>query len=168
MLHFQRKQNLYLLESGLQLLSVCNAQDYTAIHSGHSASIGAHFRHIFEHYECFFSAKNTEVLYHLRKRNSSLETDLQRAILKCNELIAAIKTTDNNFALSVYDEGSNEGAPSSVCRELLFLASHTVHHYAIIKLIAIERNLPVPDNFGVAFSTIAYRKTVNVHSNLAK
>ncbi len=48
------------------------------------------------------------------------------------------------------------GANSSLARELRFLASHTVHHQAMIATILRSRGFAVPDDFGIARSTLLH------------
>jgi hypothetical protein len=43
-----------------------------------------------------------------------------------------------------------------VGRELAFVLSHTVHHNALIAIMAQTLGVPVPARFGYAPSTIAY------------
>jgi hypothetical protein len=43
-----------------------------------------------------------------------------------------------------------------VTRELQFLASHTVHHYALIAHLARDRGVGVAPEFGVAPATLDY------------
>jgi hypothetical protein len=56
--------------------------------------------------------------------------------------------------------------PTTVARELFYMLEHTVHHMAIIKMAVVNENLniDIPENFGVANSTIQYQKSV--HSKL--
>ncbi len=49
-------------------------------------------------------------------------------------------------------------ATSSVERELQFLRSHTVHHFALIAVILRLSGLEPGEEFGVAPSTLRYRK----------
>lgn len=52
-------------------------------------------------------------------------------------------------------------APSSLGRELVFLHSHSVHHFALIVIIVIilkQRGITVEQNFGIAQSTLVSRK----------
>ncbi|MFW6292999.1 MAG: hypothetical protein ACOC7V_11860 [Spirochaetota bacterium] len=51
---------------------------------------------------------------------------------------------------SLDPDGVAVEADSTVERELAMLASHTVHHYAIIALILRIQDVPVPEEFGVA------------------
>ena len=48
---------------------------------------------------------------------------------------------------------------SSVARELDFLQSHTIHHYAIIAMLCRLQNVVVEQGFGVAPSTLRYQLT---------
>jgi hypothetical protein len=45
---------------------------------------------------------------------------------------------------------------STVARELQFLLSHTVHHYALIALILRLQGFEPGEEFGVAPSTLAH------------
>ena len=47
-------------------------------------------------------------------------------------------------------------APSSLARELQFLTSHTIHHFAVIALILRAMDVEVDREFGVAPSTLRY------------
>ena len=48
------------------------------------------------------------------------------------------------------------GASSSLARELRVLASHTVHHQAMIATILRSNGISVPAGFGIARSTLLY------------
>ncbi len=50
-------------------------------------------------------------------------------------------------------------ATSSITRELDFLLSHTIHHYAIIAVLCRLQNVEVEPDFGVAPSTLRYQST---------
>ena len=47
-------------------------------------------------------------------------------------------------------------ATTSVARELVFLASHTIHHMAIIGMLAEQAGVKVSADFGVHPSTLRY------------
>jgi len=48
-------------------------------------------------------------------------------------------------------------ASTSIKRELAFLLSHTIHHYAIVAIICRLQGLSVEDDFGIAPSTLRHR-----------
>ena len=54
---------------------------------------------------------------------------------------------------------SGEWCASTGRRELQFLLSHSVHHYAIIAMICGQHEIEVPEGFGVAPSTLKYRES---------
>jgi hypothetical protein len=59
------------------------------------------------------------------------------------------------------DTGEGDERPwthSSARRELQFLLSHTVHHYALIAMICRQYGVGVEEDFGVAPSTLKYRR----------
>ena len=47
---------------------------------------------------------------------------------------------------------------STLGREIMFAVSHAIHHHALIAMLCGIRAIPVPEDFGVAPSTIAYQK----------
>ncbi len=49
--------------------------------------------------------------------------------------------------------------PTSLGRELAFVMSHTIHHNALIGVIAKLLGIDVPERFGYAPSTLAYLET---------
>ena len=51
-------------------------------------------------------------------------------------------------------------SPSTIERELKFLVSHTVHHYAIIALQLRHQGVEPGPEFGVAPSTLRYEQGV--------
>jgi hypothetical protein len=58
-------------------------------------------------------------------------------------------------ARSAGDSSEPDWSRSTIKRELQFLVSHTVHHFAIIKPLLLRDGVAVDDRFGVAPSTLA-------------
>jgi hypothetical protein len=61
------------------------------------------------------------------------------------------------------DDGGHRDAasvfsPSTIGRELQFLASHTVHHFAIMAMILRLQDIHPPADFGIAPSTLRFMK----------
>ena len=50
---------------------------------------------------------------------------------------------------------------TSLARELEFLVSHTVHHYALVAVLAHAHGVIMPADFGMAPSTLKYRQTLS-------
>lgn len=131
------------------------------------SSVGAHLRHCIDHYDNFLAGvPSGNVDYDARQRKVELETDRKRAIEKLKSLEAAlqdISELDDKPVKVKMDCGNNEDekswwTDSSVRRELQFLISHTVHHYAIIKMVLIASGCEVIEEFGIAPSTLRYHQ----------
>ena len=64
------------------------------------------------------------------------------------------------FINSASEAGSAEAydwTASTVGRELAYLLSHTIHHYALIRLLAYDHGVRLDAEFGVAPSTLKHR-----------
>lgn len=125
-----------------------------------SSTIGQHLRHCIEHYDELLLALNEcrDVNYETRPRDLLLETDPSVALHRLSATTEALALLGNNpLPLKILDTGCTSASQSSIERELQYLVSHTVHHFAIIAIIAKHFQVPVPENFGVAPSTIKHR-----------
>lgn len=61
--------------------------------------------------------------------------------------------------LEQFIDGLTMRIQSNYYRELLYNLEHCVHHQALIKVAVLQfENILIDDNFGVARSTIEYRK----------
>ena len=125
------------------------------------------FRHCLDFYLCLLTGLDEQkVDYECRKRDDQVTTDRSYASARMEELIHQLSGLADDTAarpIKVRGEapagGSHESAPwsdSSVLRELQFLFSHTVHHYAIIRLLLAAQGFKVDGEFGVAPSTLRY------------
>ncbi len=128
-----------------------------------NASIGQHVRHVIELHYCLFTGYETgNVNYEERKRDTRIETDREFAVGLMNTIIQEIDRPDKELLLyTCCNESQAETFPvkTNYFRELIYNLEHTVHHMALIRIgineVAI---LPLPEGFGVASSTIKYRK----------
>jgi len=127
------------------------------------ASVGQHVRHIIELYICLYNGYETgTVNYEKRKRDLRIETDKDFAVELMQMICNNIEKIDKDLLLeSNYDEQSTEEiiVCTNYYRELLYNLEHTVHHMALIRVGINEvSSIKVPEGFGVATSTIKYRK----------
>lgn len=126
-------------------------------------SIGKHVRHILDLFECLIrSSENGTVNYDDRKRDPKTETDKEFALMKIQNIIAALEqlNLEKKILLTQRLNDKIHVINSSVERELLYNIEHCVHHLAIIR-IGIENNfdyVQIPGNFGIAYSTISHRE----------
>lgn len=155
--------NISALQEGAQLLSVLEVNQYTqGFKPAFQSTIGAHFRHVLEHYRCFFQQIDTGAFcYDKRDRDAVLECDQAYAEQTIDELIRAFnELPENTFeqAFVIDDEQSQGPVVTTLQRELLFLQSHTVHHYAIIGAMTRAFGNQPADDFGVAIATRSHQK----------
>lgn len=164
------RANCELLQQGVDLLNRHDDATYSAVDaSSFGSGIGSHFRHVLDHYQSFLAGASSSVIdYDDRRRGTTLERERSTAIATLTGMIAAMKSVavDVNAAVEVRVSASPQGegirAQSSFGRELQFLVSHTVHHYALIAIASRMQGI-VPDaSFGVAPSTLKYRESVRV------
>jgi len=128
-------------------------------------AVGAHFRHVLDHYESFLAGLAAgRVDYDCRQRERELERDPRLAgarLEACAERLegfAAVELDRDLVVLTASAPGRVREGRSSLARELQFLASHTVHHYALIAVLVRLWGVAPDDDFGVAPSTLAYEQ----------
>jgi len=121
------------------------------------SSLGQHARHIIEHYQCFLEqiSSRIELNYDLRCRNIRLESERQYCLSVIDKVLQDFTSLSLlDIDVTHEDDVSNYVARSSLCRELMFLVSHTQHHNAMIAAMLRLSGLDVDDSFGVAQSTL--------------
>jgi len=157
--------NLIVLQQAVEVLERLDDETYAAGGSEAGSPIGAHFRHVFDHYRAFLAGlANDEIDYDARERHTPLERDRRLAIATALGFARDLgrlpaHLADRPLRVSVRSLPGNAGSPdwsvSSLKRELQFLVSHSVHHYALIKQLLRQAGLDAGEDFGVAPSTIA-------------
>ena len=128
------------------------------------ASVGGHIRHIIEHYQAFLRGlEDGEIDYEKRVRDPMVENDPAFA----GALFESIAQRLESAAPALVNRGlhycaeTTEGiaTATSVLRELEFLLSHTIHHYALVAVMARLQGLEPEREFGIAPSTLKYQRT---------
>ncbi len=141
------------------------AEQYTASVSPCDSGIGAHVRHVLDHYDALWiGLERGHINYDERQRDPRTEQDIDYALQRIDDQIdrlGKLQTVDPALALTVcMDCGSTQStevaAPTSLQRELQFLVSHTVHHDALIAAAAAQLSLTTTADFGVAPSTLRH------------
>ena len=157
----------HFLEQGIALLERLSPEEYASQSRPGWAPVGSQFRHVLDHYRCFLLGRREgRINYDARPRDPIVETDpveaaqLARALA---EALGDIHVEDGDRPVIVQmDCGGNDGVPdwrpSSIGRELQFLVSHTVHHFALIKVLLEDRGISIGEEFGTAPSTLAWQR----------
>jgi len=133
--------------------------------SEHIPAIGPHLRHCVDHYVCLLRGLETGIVdYDARDRDERIERDPGRFRELADGVIARLARIEPDAVqrpIRICQMAASECEPSYVAstleRELLFLSGHTIHHLAIVSLIARMRGVTIPEHFSVAYSTAAYR-----------
>ena len=127
------------------------------------SGVGRHMRHIMDFYTTFLEGLPTGTIdYDARQRRPDLESSRTAAASRLREIMAELETIGNldREVMSKTDghrrDPSAAFSPSTVGRELQFLAFHTVHHFAMVAMTLDRQGFKTPEAFGVAPSTLAY------------
>ncbi|NBD39382.1 MAG: DinB family protein [Verrucomicrobia bacterium] len=158
--------NLSCLQQGVDFLQTLRADHYRQVSKGvFNSTIGGHFRHNLDHYAAFLDGwEEGKIDYDARSREKAVETDPSFACERMREQMAGLAwlgeaDLDQAVAVRMDDGGDPAFSESSLRRELQFLLSHTVHHYALTVAIATRLGLgQFPEGFGVAPSTLRYEQ----------
>lgn len=127
-------------------------------------SIGAHTRHIIELYqELVRGYKNGVVDYDQRSRNHQIQTQRRTALNILQDIIQTLPQENHSIivlAPSIHAGAEAQPIGSTYDRELLYQIEHTIHHMALIRVAFKELGIgPLPEDFGVAPSTMAFRSS---------
>jgi hypothetical protein len=134
------------------------------------STLGQHFRHILNFYECLFEGAAQGVIdYSARRRQPKVECDTCFALEAFTHIAASVDTLNEEANIRVkadFSADQKDARPivqSSIGRELLFAYDHAVHHLAIIR-IGIQTACPdvlLPASVGVAPATVKYHQKQN-------
>jgi hypothetical protein len=132
-------------------------------------TIGQHVRHVIELFQCLESGyPDNSVNYEKRKRDVVIETNKELALQLLQDIYLQLDRPDKELVLHAsYDEHTDEplSIPTNYFREIAYNLEHTIHHMALIRVgIKEVSGITLPEEFGVASSTVKHRK--HVHSNI--
>ena len=159
------EDNLSCLDQGIHLLEQLPGELFTRrCPTCFNSTIGGHTRHNTDHYEQFLAGYDEgEIDYDARSRDPRVETEVDCAIELLRSLRASLSSVpeialDRAVRVRMDGGGASAWTESSVRRELQFLISHTIHHYALMGAIAQGfGDFALPADFGVAPSTLKHR-----------
>lgn len=143
------------------LLTQLTSEDYTSPCFGLSnATIGEHTRHIIEMFQCLEKQyENGIINYDDRKRDYRIQTDIAFAQQTIVDVVNQLDKQNKKLQLQQMVDGEELFLDTNYDRELLYNLEHCIHHQALIKVAVLQNDAIVIDaNFGVARSTIEYRK----------
>lgn len=126
-------------------------------------TIGQHVRHIIELFQCLEKGYEGGVVnYEKRKRDTAIETDKDLASRLLLEIHTGLSKENKALTLEAsYDDHMTEPIlfETNYNREIAYNLEHTIHHMALIRVGINEiSSIELPEDFGVASSTVKYRK----------
>jgi hypothetical protein len=158
------KHTLSQLRDCIHQMDETSFVEPVALLSGNT--IGKHTRHIIELFQCLVSQESKAVInYDDRAHSKIIETSVVLSSNAIDEILVGLSqiTSDKPLLLISCSDlnGGTFTANTSLLRELQYNVEHAIHHMAIIQ-IAIKhhfKDLCVPKDFGVAYSTIKFQET---------
>jgi hypothetical protein len=130
-----------------------------------ASSLGAHYRHVLDHFLCLAEGIRTgQVNYDQRRRNAQVENSVVCARLVTKDLIdelAGLSPEILELECAViysvgYGNNEAEAVKSNLAREVMFCVGHAIHHFAILRLLCAGVGVKLPYEFGVAPSTLKH------------
>lgn len=154
-----------ILEQGRDLIAASSDELYSASPEQFKASsLGAHYRHHLEHVCLLLSGhQQGSIDYDARTRDPRLESERAFAISCTHTVIEKLQRIPHDALLkdvvvvcrSCTTSKSRPETRSTLGRELLFLISHAVHHYALMRILVEVQGSNTCNSFGVMPSTLA-------------
>lgn len=123
------------------------------------STFGRQVRHCLDHYlQLLDGLDDGTVDYGDRNREELVEYS-PAAALECLDAVGASLSRLDELPPTLQlllQDGTR--VMTSAARELEFLSSHTIHHLAVLGLLAREQGLSVSADIGVAFSTLSHQQ----------
>ena len=129
-----------------------------------NATIGQHVRHIIELFICLENGYDTGLVnYEKRNRDTRIEKNKDFARQLLRDIYNGLNKVNKELLLEAgYGEAADQTVEvtTNYYREIIYNLEHTVHHMALIRVGINEvSGIQLPQDYGVAASTIKHRKT---------
>ncbi len=165
------------VESCERMLLVANTvtpAQYRARWKDHNG-ISPHLRHCYEHLAALMNGLDFGTIsYDTRERNVCIEQEpaaLKEAMAMLLSWINALDPTRLDTPLTICQipriDAPESQSVSTLRRELSFLTSHTIHHLALVSILAELQGVILPDDLGVAYSTTTHEHQQRGHATPA-
>ncbi|CAM3438153.1 DinB family protein [Halomonas lysinitropha] len=159
------EENLLTLAQLRSMVADLTPEGYRQAFGEHGRhTLGKHVRHIIDHYDALLDGldRDAEVIdYEQRRRDEVLEQWPQQAAshlagIEARLLSLGSGPSPDALSLGYPLDDDTLTLASSLNRELAFLTSHSIHHMAIIALLAEQSGIHLPETFGVHPSTLRH------------
>lgn len=159
------KSQQEIIAQAITYIQNMDDNQYTFVLSPYfSSSAGTHIRHIIDHYRAVMLGRNNTVDYNQRNRQCPTENCRKSALSALEDIdrwLAGLTEEALSTPLCIISEVSiceyeNSLSKSSLGRELVFVSSHAVHHYSLLKIMAQMMSIPVNNDLGIAPTTASF------------
>jgi hypothetical protein len=167
-----RAAAMEILDQGILLLQGLSPDEYRRRSPvAFNACIGGHYRHCLDHFLSLLRGGGDGwVDYDHRDRDPRIESDpvfaleLTRRMRRQIEWMpaGALEARVRVRCEVSYAHGSSPVTGATLGRELAYCIAHAIHHFAIIAVIARMMEIPLPQHFGVAPSTVEHQRALRV------
>lgn len=149
------------------ILEAIPVDQYAIITVG-KASIGEHVRHCLDHVDCFIAGSAAGYIdYDARQRDPETQGNIESAAQRLAQqraLLESIPPESMDDPVSVQHTCAHGAEPeitsSTIARELAFLSSHTLHHIALVAILAEVQGTAASHELTMAYSTERYRDSL--------
>ncbi len=159
--------NVRWLRQALELVDRLDDTVYASSPTGFAPHcVGGHLRHVIEFYRCFLDGiESFHIDYDSRPRDAAIEKSRTAAAAAIRSILQRLESsTEPRMDAAVWVRIEDASAfdlkdsfiVSSTTRELQVLASHTIHHFALMALTLRLHGVEVDPAFGMAPSTLRY------------
>lgn len=158
-----------VLKKGIELIESLDDFQFSVPAENGNGSVGAHFRHVIDFVNCFvMGIESGRIDYNQRQRDLKIEINRSSAIDALIDLTEKLENLGENCfdkRLQMHLERGNfvseetAWCETSFLRELEFVQSHALHHFALIATKLEVLGIPLPEHFGVAPSTLEFWKS---------
>jgi len=155
-----------ILAQGENLLNAMSDKQYCNVSSPwFTSSTGEHMRHLLDHYLAIKNGAESGCIdYDVRSRGSDIETDKHVALALMKDIkqwLSLLSQDHLDATLQCSTEVAvtqtlRASAGTTLARELIFAASHAVHHYALMAISAQMQHVKVEHGLGLAPSTATF------------
>ena len=167
------RANIHFLKQAERLLIEVHDRDYgCTVENFYGSTLGQHIRHCLDHYRALLAGlPEAKIDYDHRARVREIEASTDSAIIEITMVrseLAELLSSDPPVDLLVKmdcggdDKCNEKWQPSTLGRELQFLVSHTIHHFAMIGGMCGCLGIEMEHGFGVAPSTLRHRETAAI------
>lgn len=135
----------------------------------YAGQIGSHVRHCLDHFTSLIDGIKVGLIdFDRRERDPRIEASRSLALARISEIeeglqqlnIKYLPSTIKVVVMEGLDDRQKRVLVSSLPREIHYVSMHTVHHLAMIRILAKDGGALWPKDIGVALSTIAYQKSL--------